>query len=192
MLETKWVVSGTAFATLCWRRDLPTASCIFGAVLNALLGKVLKRIFNSSRPTGAALTDPGMPSSHAQSLFFFASYLSLVVDDLVIESFVGSAPIIRAAFPAACFGTAAVLANLRVRAGLHTYAQVSVGGAFGAAAAAAWVKLQPSLILAVRGRMDGTGTPAVVLLLVVGALVVGSAERGVARWLKTARPTKRE
>ena len=75
-METRWVVSVCAALTLAYRRDAASALCIVGAVLNALLSKVLKRVLNMSRPTGARLADPGMPSSHAQSLFFFASYLS--------------------------------------------------------------------------------------------------------------------
>ena len=195
LLETKWLVSGTAFATLCCRRDLQTAGCILGAVLNALMGKVLKRVFNMRRPDGAELSDPGMPSSHSQSLFFFASYLSTVADEQMLHLTVGAIaplPLLHAAVPTVCFGFAAALAYLRVRAGLHTVAQVSVGAVLGTIAGSVWAaQLQPALTARVLQSSAGTamaGTsaaaPAVVALLVLGALVVGSAERVVARWLK--------
>ena len=77
LLETRWVVSGSAAIVVAYRRDAASILCILGAVLNALLSKVLKRLLNEARPAGAPLADPGMPSSHAQSLFFFASYLSV-------------------------------------------------------------------------------------------------------------------
>lgn len=50
------------------RRDLPTFSFVLGAVLNGVLSKVLKRLLNQKRPEGSEQSDPGMPSSHAQSL----------------------------------------------------------------------------------------------------------------------------
>ena len=76
LLETKVFVSGATFLTLMYKRDVQCFSFLAGAISNALLSKILKRLINSSRPKGAQLSDPGMPSSHAQSLFFFAGYLT--------------------------------------------------------------------------------------------------------------------
>ena len=81
LLTTRWIVTSIAAGTLLWRRDLSTALCLAGAVLNALLSKVLKRLLKSPRPSGAPLADPGMPSSHAQSLFYLATYVSLALLD---------------------------------------------------------------------------------------------------------------
>ena len=61
LLETKVIVSVATFVTVCHRRDVQCAAFLFGAVCNALLSKVLKRLINASRPRGAQLTDPGMP-----------------------------------------------------------------------------------------------------------------------------------
>ena len=82
LLSTKWIVSGAAASTLAYRRDLATALCITGAVVNGLLSKILKRILRRPRPSGAPLADPGMPSSHAMSLFYFATYLLLALTQL--------------------------------------------------------------------------------------------------------------
>ena len=78
LLETKVFVSGATFLVLAYKRDVQSAAFLLGAVSNALLSKILKRLINASRPQGAQLSDPGMPSSHAQSLFFFAGYLFLL------------------------------------------------------------------------------------------------------------------
>ena len=75
--NTKWIVSGLAAIILMIRRDAATILCLIGAITNAIFGKILKRIINEARPKGARLIDPGMPSSHAQSLFYFATYLIL-------------------------------------------------------------------------------------------------------------------
>jgi hypothetical protein len=39
--------------------------------------QVLKYVFNQSRPEAARKADPGMPSSHANSLAFLSTYVSL-------------------------------------------------------------------------------------------------------------------
>ena len=73
--NTKWIVSITAAGVLLYRRDALAVSVIVGALSNAVLGKVLKRILRQKRPDGAPLADPGMPSSHAMSLLFLSCYL---------------------------------------------------------------------------------------------------------------------
>mmetsp|Transcript_14525 Transcript_14525/g.29117 ORF Transcript_14525/g.29117 Transcript_14525/m.29117 type:complete len:194 (-) Transcript_14525:387-968(-) len=181
---TKWLVSGAAFATLCWRRDIESMLCILGAILNALVAKILKRIFNAARPQGARLSDPGMPSSHAQSLFFFASFLALAVDERALLSVISAelAPSVRLVLPPLLFGLAGFLSQLRVRAGLHTVEQVGVGACFGTSIGALWHTAQPRILSAVNPHVDGRQHIAV--LVVVGALVVGSVERFIGKMLK--------
>lgn len=43
-----------------------------GAVINSGLSVTLKRVLNHQRPVSGLRSDPGMPSSHAQSLFYAA------------------------------------------------------------------------------------------------------------------------
>ena len=47
---TKWVVSGTAALVIATRRDLASALCVGGAVINALLAKLLKRLLKEVPP----------------------------------------------------------------------------------------------------------------------------------------------
>ena len=80
-------------------------------------------------------------------------------------------------------GAGAVAAAHRVRTGLHTWLQVSVGGSIGAAFAVAWqLYAQPALT-----RSTTLSGPAVAGLMVVGALTVGSVERLVGARLKRRR-----
>ena len=185
--ETKVVVSLAVFGTLCVRRDVTTTALILGAIVNALLSKVLKRIINASRPPGAQLADPGMPSSHAQSLFFFASYLGVGTHYWpVADPHDGRLP--RAMAATLILTVAALLTLLRVRAGLHTMAQITVGAAIGGTNGACFYYLSPTFERAlVRATPESYGTAFTVALLVLGALVVGSVERTVASRLKSRR-----
>lgn len=188
LAETKVGVSALTFLLLLYRRDATTSLFLFGAISNALLSKILKRLINSSRPTGAPLEDPGMPSSHAQSLFFFAAFLAsgAQIWSMPIEFANGTplASVFRAVASVAIVALAAVLTLLRVRAGLHTMAQIGVGAVIGAANGALWFRTSPALLEWVVCRQVSGNAP-VALLLVLGALVVGSVERAIARLLKT-------
>lgn len=48
-----------------------------GSVINSALAMVLKRILNQERPVPTLKSDPGMPSSHAQSIFFIDGFIIL-------------------------------------------------------------------------------------------------------------------
>ena len=93
---------------------------------------------------------------------------------------------IRAAAAVTIVALATALTALRVRAGLHTRAQVAVGAFIGSANGAAMFYASPALEARLAARADGHGAPSALLagLLVVGALVVGSVERWLARRLK--------
>lgn len=199
LFSTRWIVSSAAAATLLVRRDTATMMCIVGAILNALLSKVMKRVINEARPEGARLTDPGMPSSHAQSLFFFAAYLSAaaaradVLPALALEtgwpvfSRGPAKPEVAAAFFLAAFGAAVVAAGLRVSSGLHTREQVGAGAFFGSLTGFGWCLIvQPQLESAV-GALGAMGQAAIAAVLVAGALVVGSVERKIGAALKKRR-----
>lgn len=52
------------------RRDAKAIWIAMGAILNVGLSITLKKILNQERPLTASKSDPGMPSSHAQSIFY--------------------------------------------------------------------------------------------------------------------------
>eukprot|EP00898_Chlorokybus_atmophyticus_P004910 jgi/Chlat1/541/Chrsp103S01121 len=148
--STKWTVSLAAFGYLCYCRFSPAACwCLVGSVANAFASKVLKALINQSRPPNARKADPGMPSSHAQSLFYFGSYISL-------------AALSRFRTPQAVSTSVAAMAMstfmtwLRVELGYHTFDQVAAGAFFGSLAAFALYSLGHSFALPAiaSGRTD--------------------------------------
>ncbi|KAI0228053.1 Dolichyldiphosphatase 1 [Lamellibrachia satsuma] len=67
------------FATLIvFRRDLHTMFYLFGILLNEVSNWILKHTIKELRPhqRGRLTTEFGMPSSHAQFMWFFSTYLS--------------------------------------------------------------------------------------------------------------------
>jgi dolichyldiphosphatase len=197
-VDTRWIVVSAVAATVLWRRDVASILCVSGAVLNALFSKVLKRAINEARPAGARLSDPGMPSSHAQSLFFFAAYLSaaamradllpvLAIADSGLPSLVtvSATPEQATAFAALALASAVAAASLRVSDGLHTLAQVGVGAMIGGLVGASWcVLVQPRLAAAVATAGGATRAAAVTGLIVVGMVGLVFAERRVGAGLK--------
>ncbi|KAM6591689.1 hypothetical protein CsatA_014294 [Cannabis sativa] len=129
---SKWIVSGIFAAVLLGRHDAEAVWFAMGSIINALLSVALKRILNQERPASAVKSDPGMPSSHAQSIFFnfmFANF-SIVewlgINDitLAISGFI------------LIFGS--YLTWLRVSQRLHTLSQVVVGAIIGSIFSVFW------------------------------------------------------
>jgi len=188
--NTKWIVSLTAAGVLLYRRDALAVSAILGALSNAVLGKVLKRILRQKRPTGAPLADPGMPSSHAMSLFFLSSYLCAAI----LAWTPTWLPAHRAAVMGSLLAFATSSAAWRVRAGLHTPAQIVAGALLGGSNGVIWFELTVARLQSLEAldRMMAV-SPSFPLLvcgcLIAGALVVGSIERSTS-WLPADRTTK--
>lgn len=78
LISTKWAVVAASCISLAWYRNAFTVVLFTGGFASGLLSKILKSIFNETRPTDIA-ADPGMPSSHAMNLFFLATSLSMYV-----------------------------------------------------------------------------------------------------------------
>ncbi|CAN4123578.1 unnamed protein product [Withania somnifera] len=67
---SKWLMATVFGIILLWRHDGEVLWAVSGSILNAGLSTVLKRILNQERPVSTIRSDPGMPSSHAQSIFY--------------------------------------------------------------------------------------------------------------------------
>eukprot|EP00053_Salpingoeca_punica_P023707 m.11208 g.11208 ORF g.11208 m.11208 type:complete len:152 (+) comp5537_c0_seq1:30-485(+) len=132
-----WMVSSTAFAVLFYRRDWPTFIFVAGSLLNAALGKTLKYVLKHERPistTAAAPKTHGMPSTHANSLFFFAVHLSL--NTLACRDW---QPASQWLIVGSLFSYASAVSLTRVYIEpVHTLAQVVAGVALGTVCAAGW------------------------------------------------------
>ncbi|EKX51638.1 hypothetical protein GUITHDRAFT_134529 [Guillardia theta CCMP2712] len=188
--NTRWLVSLTAAAFLIWRRDAVTIAAIGGALGNAALGKLLKRLLAEKRPDGAPVSDPGMPSSHAMSLFFLSLYLSAAINvwtdwPMAARTIVTSSLLIFSTYSAAW----------RVRAGFHTPAQILVGSVLGGFNGMAWFYFNHQNMAALQ-RLDvflkeSSALPwALCGSLIVGALLVGSVERKISKFLKSKSENK--
>ncbi|CAK0849857.1 unnamed protein product, partial [Prorocentrum cordatum] len=118
-----------------WRHDAQVCWSLLGAIAAAFNCKALKVVINQARPEGARKADPGMPSSHAQSLGFLSGYAAC---GLLTLGWPAPWPAAAAGSTLAC---GAFLSWLRVELGFHTTPQVLVGHSLGALSAAAWWRL---------------------------------------------------
>lgn len=59
------------------RHDVEALWLLMGSVLNVVLAKILKKVLNQDRPVSTFKSDPGMPSSHSQSIFFAATFFTV-------------------------------------------------------------------------------------------------------------------
>lgn len=75
-MQSKWLVA-VLFMTLIWRHDPGTLWAVIGVSLNGILAIALKMILNQARPISTLKADPGMPSSHAQFMFYAVAFINL-------------------------------------------------------------------------------------------------------------------
>jgi len=134
--STKFIVSASAMLFLLFHPTIETCWCLLGSIVNSLNGKLLKRILNHSRPSGAKKIDPGMPSSHATSLSFLSLYAFLAFSSE--PNAFGLQTLITRLLATAVVGIGAFLAYLRVKLGFHTWPQVLVGYGLGSFTALFW------------------------------------------------------
>lgn len=59
---------------ILWKHDAEAMWAATGSVVNSWISITLKKILNHERPNAALRSDPGMPSSHAQSIFYTACF----------------------------------------------------------------------------------------------------------------------
>uniref|UniRef100_A0A1D1ZID0 Dolichyldiphosphatase 1 n=1 Tax=Anthurium amnicola TaxID=1678845 RepID=A0A1D1ZID0_9ARAE len=129
---SKWVVAAVFGLVILWKHDAEAMWAAMGAVLNAWLSAKLKQILNHERPDPALRSDPGMPSSHAQSIFYAAFFVVIsLVDSLGINLLTLSVGTLTLA-------CSSYLAWLRVSQKLHTVSQIGVGAALGSTFSITW------------------------------------------------------
>lgn len=138
---SKWLVAGLFGLIILWKHDAEALWAAMGSVVNAWLSITLKQILNHQRPNSALKSDPGMPSSHAQSIFYAAFFAILsLVHWLGINVFTVTVGIII--FTSGCY-----LSWLRVSQQLHTVSQVLVGGLLGSTCSITWFWMWHSFVL---------------------------------------------
>ncbi|KAF3632163.1 putative mitochondrial chaperone BCS1-A-like [Capsicum annuum] len=140
---SKWLVAAVFCIILLWRHDTEAIWAASGSVLNAWLSTVLKRILNQERPVSTIRSDPGMPSSHAQSIFYTLMFCIVSM----VEYFGLNG--ITAVMSALIFAIGSYLSWLRVSQQLHTISQVAVGAALGFSFSVFWFWLWDAIVLKV-------------------------------------------
>eukprot|EP00258_Populus_trichocarpa_P040968 XP_024456987.1 lipid phosphate phosphatase epsilon 1, chloroplastic isoform X2 [Populus trichocarpa] len=78
---SKWLVVTFFGAVILGRHDAKAMWAALGLVVNSILSVILKRTFNQERPDSTLRSDPGMPSSHGQSIFFTLVFAILSVGE---------------------------------------------------------------------------------------------------------------
>jgi membrane-associated phospholipid phosphatase len=188
---TSAVVSVVFFSVLAWKRDAFMVSFFLGSISNGILSKVLKKLVNQSRPEALQSakmklkpSDGGMPSSHAMSLGFIATFTTISLLS-VIGTTTGWAP----------FGLlwmyVAVSLAYRVQVNLHTWQQVAAGLTVGSANGWMWhtachdgvMDWVSSYLLSANGVLP---LPLLTLPALFGVIVVGSFERRISAFLKSS------
>lgn len=130
---SKWLVAALFGIVILWRHDAESLWAAMGSVLNTVLSVTLKQILNQERPVSALRSGPGMPSSHAQSIFFTVVFTILsVVEWLGING-------LTLTISGLALALGSYLSWLRVSQQFHTISQVLVGSAVGSVFCILWL-----------------------------------------------------
>ncbi|XP_043713162.1 lipid phosphate phosphatase epsilon 2, chloroplastic-like [Telopea speciosissima] len=129
---SKWLVTAILGAFILYRHDAEALWAAIGIIVNFSLSVTLKQILNQKRPISNLKSDPGMPSSHAQSIFFAIIFL---IQSLVEWLGVNELTVIVGTLVLAC---GSYLSWLRVAQQNHTINQVLVGAILGSICSILW------------------------------------------------------
>ncbi|PHT56611.1 Lipid phosphate phosphatase epsilon 1, chloroplastic [Capsicum baccatum] len=138
---SKWLMAAVFGIILLWRHDMEALWATSGGVLNACLSIALKRILNHERPVSTLRSDPGMPSSHAQSIFYTVAFC--IISMVKYIGFNG----ITAVTGVLIFAMGSYFSWLRVLQQLHTLNQVIVGAVLGFCFSIFWFWLWDAIVL---------------------------------------------
>ncbi|KAH0909054.1 hypothetical protein BRARA_I00906 [Brassica rapa] len=172
---SKWVVAALFGSVLLLRRDGASLWAVIGFISNSLLSVTLKRILNQERPVATSRSDPGMPSSHAQS----NSFISLFTLFSVME-WLGANPL-SLFLSGLILALASYFTWLRVSQKLHTTSQVMVGAIVGSVFSTLWYITWNSLVL------QAFASSQIAVFTVAAASALGSAVYVLLNWSKEDR-----
>ncbi|KAI9166248.1 hypothetical protein LWI28_028770 [Acer negundo] len=175
---SKWLVSGLFGALIIGRHDIEALWILMGSVLNAMLSIALKRILNQERPVSTLRSDPGMPSSHAQSIFFIFSFAIIsIVEWLGLNG-------VSLTISGIVLASATYLTWLRVSQKLHTIPQVVVGAAVGSTFFTLWFLSWNALVME---AFDSSLWVQIIVYLGAAGLCLGFLLYVIRNWFKDER-----
>uniref|UniRef100_A0A1J3DG05 Lipid phosphate phosphatase epsilon 2, chloroplastic n=1 Tax=Noccaea caerulescens TaxID=107243 RepID=A0A1J3DG05_NOCCA len=175
---SKWVVATLFGSVVLLRHDGAALWAVIGSVSNSALSASLKRILNQERPVATLRSDPGMPSSHAQSISFISVFTVLSVME-----WLGTNEL-------SLFLSGLILALgsyftwLRVSQKLHTTSQVVVGAILGSVFSTLWYIAWNSLVLE---AFASSFSVQVAVFLAAAASALGFAVYVLLNWFKDDR-----
>ncbi|KAJ8688637.1 hypothetical protein QAD02_024432 [Eretmocerus hayati] len=131
------------FVTLViFRRDLHTIAFFGGVVGNEIINYVLKHTIQEPRPMrrDGLYSEYGMPSTHAQFMWFFAAYMTLFVIFRLHQSINSkiSERFWRVLIIGICIASAVAVTYGRTYLHYHSHSQVLWGSMIGAALGVIW------------------------------------------------------
>ena len=181
-------------SVLLLRHDGAALWAVIGSVSNSALSVALKRILNQQRPVATLRSDPGMPSSHAQSISFISLFSGNTLSLSPSLSLTSQLkPIISPVMEwlgtnqLSLFLTALILALasyfvwLRVSQKLHTASQVVVGAIVGSVYSTLWHITWNSLVLQ---AFASSFSVQVAVFTVAAASALGFAVYVLLNWFK--------
>ncbi|XP_041000020.1 lipid phosphate phosphatase epsilon 1, chloroplastic [Juglans microcarpa x Juglans regia] len=172
---SKWLVAALFGGVILLRHDSEALWATMGSVVNSAFSLVLKRILNQERPVSTLRSDPGMPSSHAQSIFFTVGFSILsIVEWLGINDFTVIISILVLAF-------GSYLTWLRVSQQFHTVSQVVVGAVLGSIFCILWLWFWDAFVLQ---AFDSSLWVRIVVVLVAVGFCLGFLVHVVRNWFR--------
>ncbi|KAK0603912.1 hypothetical protein LWI29_010044 [Acer saccharum] len=175
---SKWLVSGLFGALIIGRHDIEALWILMGSILNAMLSIALKRILNQERPVSTLRSDPGMPSSHAQSIFFIFSFAIIsIVEWMGLNE-------VSLMISGIALASAIYLTWLRVSQKLHTIPQVVVGAAVGSTFFTLWFLSWNALVME---AFDSSLWVQIIVYLGAAGLCLGFLLYVIRNWFKDER-----
>ncbi|TYH94886.1 hypothetical protein ES332_A12G069600v1 [Gossypium tomentosum] len=175
---SKWLVSALFGGVILWRHDGEALWMAMGSIVNAVLSVGLKRLLNQERPVAGLKSDPGMPSSHAQSIFFTVVFaIASLLEWLGINELSVGISILALAF-------GSYLSWLRVSQKLHTMNQILVGAVVGSIFSVLWYLSWDAVVLE---AFNSSLWVRVIVLLACAGFGLGFLTYVIQYWLKDER-----
>lgn len=171
---SKWVVAILFGGIVLWRHDPEALWAALGSILNAGLSVILKRVLNQERPVLSSKSDPGMPSSHAQSIFFAVIFVIMSM----VEYFELNE--VTASLSAVILVIGSYFSWLRVSQKLHTISQVTVGAILGSIFSYLWFWSWKAIVLDV---FESSLLVQVIVVLSAAVMCLGFLIYVVQNWI---------
>ncbi|XP_076937312.1 lipid phosphate phosphatase epsilon 1, chloroplastic-like [Bidens hawaiensis] len=174
-LMSKWIVAVSFGGFLFVRRDALALWAAMGSVINMILSVTLKQILKQERPVSRVSSGHGMPSSHAQAIFY--TIVCIILSLVEFHGFSG----VSAISSICVVAIGSYFSWLRVTQRYHTAIQVIVGAIVGSVFAVVWFWAWEALVYkAYESNL------VVQVLVTVGAagFTLGFISHVIRHWLK--------